>query len=154
MTHLRSADGRTHLVEFRCVSGQLLKRGNKKKNRLVWTSCHIANGPVWLHRNRLHAPLQCRSRGLSSAPLTCSPLFCIHPLESFGHQVFVMWFIGAVQHGLYNKYSANQRRKFWDYTKRGRAWLKSQAWCWIEGLMLNFFTGSPLSIREAGLSSF
>lgn len=66
-----------HLVEIKCVFCilQLLKRGDKREHRLVLTSCHLSNGPVWLHRNRLHAPLlQCRSALTSSTRFTSSTL--------------------------------------------------------------------------------
>lgn len=57
---------RFRLSEMNCAVCRL-QRSDKRQRQLVRTSGHLPNWPVWLHRNRLHAPLLQRKSALTSS---------------------------------------------------------------------------------------
>lgn len=106
----------------------------RSENQLVWTSCNHPNGPVWLHRSRLHAPLlQCRSAVTSSTRLTPRLLF-LFILMSRKHYFSCLRtsFHPSAQrlrHQLSHQYARADHRRPWDWNKKRKS--LNDGWCWF-----------------------
>lgn len=82
------------------MSGQLLKRGDDGETPPVWTSCHFANLPVWLHflsvgrsfeQHKVHALAALFCSRTPRKPDFSSLGTSFHSSAlSFGHRVFAM----------------------------------------------------------------